>query len=170
MMGLLTALIARYLSRLSMNAFYVWDMNMQLPWLSPIAICTWDIDSTTIPMSRNLYAIDVNAYFLIKIRGLNSVEAFWTTDALPLPEALLLNSVSFHIFFTHSKKWFFLHTLYFAEQLQRDWKISNWYISQECILTNLFYLRDKRAPTTINFVWSYSLFKNEFRKKKSKHI
>ena len=38
--------------------------------LSPIAICTWDIDSTTIPMSRNLYAIDVNAYFLIKIRSM----------------------------------------------------------------------------------------------------
>jgi len=57
---------------LSMNDFDVaWGTsNMRLPRLSSITICTWDIDPTTIPISKNLYIVDISAYFLIKIRGM----------------------------------------------------------------------------------------------------
>ena len=62
---------------------------------------------------------------------LNSVEALWLIDAVTLLGALLLNSVLFHIFFTHPKMEgiFFIHILWRTVAVRREYRrIPNWYI------------------------------------------
>jgi len=94
-------------------------------------------------------------YFLgeLIISCLNSVEALWLIDAVTLLGALLLNSVLFHIFFTHPKMEgiFFIHIILWRTIAVRCKyrRIPNWYIIR-MHSNDIKSLSSKgSAPTTI---------------------